>query len=140
MTTIQRPDHAIEIERKVSFHHCDPLGVAWHGRYFEWFEEARSELFEAVDLGVEQIRGLGHRMYIVDAKCRYMAPMSFGDSMRITTWFSDVQPLIRVGYDVYNLESKRWAARATTVLATTDITGELLPKTPDAILDRLPSR
>ena len=140
MTKLERPKHRIEIETKVSFHHCDPLGVAWHGRYFEWFDEARTKLFESVDLAVPQIRGLGHRMYVVDAKCRYMAPLRFGDRMRITAWFSGVLPLIRVGYDVYNHESQRWAARATTVLATTDIQGELLPKTPDAILDRMPPR
>ena len=140
MTTLKRPDHAISFETKVSFHYCDPLGVVWHGRYFEWFEEARTRLFESVTLGVDELKRKGHRMFIVDARCRYMAPLTVGQRLRVTAWYSAVEPLIRVAYDVYNLDAERWAARATTVLAITDGTGELLSKTPDTLLARLPAR
>ena len=134
----KRPEHAIEITSKVAFHQCDPLGVAWHGRYFEWLEIARTELFASRELEVQQIRDLGHRMYVVEATCRYMAPLRYGDSLRVVSWFSAVEPLIRVGYDIYNVANGRWSARAITLLATTDHAGELLPKTPDALLERLP--
>lgn len=138
MSRPKRPDHAVTVHTKVAFHQCDPLAVAWHGRYFEWLEQARTELFASVDLEVHQIRGLGHRMYIVEAKCRYMAPLAYGDPVCITAWFGAAAPLIRIAYDIYNPSNGRWSARASTVLATTDAQGVLLPKTPDAILQRLP--
>jgi len=136
----QRPDHAIEWTTKVALHQCDPLGVVWHGRYFEWLEVARSELFASRELEVHQIRALGHRLYVTEANCRYMAPLVYGDRVRVTAWFSAVQPLIRVAYDIYNLENGRWSGRAFTSLATTDIDGKLLATTPDAMLERLPRR
>jgi acyl-CoA thioester hydrolase len=135
-----RPDHAIDFHTQVAFHECDPLGVAWHGRYFEWMERARTALFASVDLEVQVIRDLGHRMYVVETRCRYMVPLRYGDQVRITAWFSAVQPLIRVGYDFYNESTERWSARAITSLATTDVANELLPSTPDALLQRLPAR
>jgi acyl-CoA thioester hydrolase len=140
MTRLARPEHAVTSDHAVGLHHCDLLGVAWHGRYFEWLEMARAQLFASVDLDVPQIRALGHRLYVVDARCRYMAPLSYGDTARITAWFVAVQPLIRVAYDIYNAATDRWSARATTVLATTAADGSLLPTTPDAMLARLPAR
>ncbi|MCR9246572.1 MAG: acyl-CoA thioesterase [bacterium] len=138
MTRPRRPDHAITVETKVAFHQCDPLNVAWHGRYLEWFELGRTELFASRELEVHQIRALGHRMYVVDLKVRYMAPLMYSDPVTITAWFGAVEPLIRVNYDIYNSRTDRWSARGTTVLAVTDADGELLPTTPDAFLERLP--
>lgn len=140
MTRPGRPDHAIELARKVAFHECDPLGVAWHGRYFEWLDIARTELFVSVQLEVQQIGELGHRLYVVETRCRYMAALRYADAFRVTAWFSAVRPLIRVAFDIHNEESGRWSARAVTSLATTDGEGQLLPTTPDRLLARLPAR
>jgi acyl-CoA thioester hydrolase len=86
---------------------------------------------------VPQIRALGYRMFIVDAHCRYMAPLSYGDTARITAWFVATEPLIRVAYEIHDPRN-RWCARAVTVLATTAADGALLPTTPPELLSRLP--
>jgi acyl-CoA thioester hydrolase len=140
MSRPKRPDHAITTEHKIGLHHCDLLGVAWHGRYFEWLEMARTALFQSRDLDVPEIRALGHRMYVVETNCRYMATLAYGETARITAWFTQVAPLIRVAYDIHNTVSDRWSARALTVLATTALDGSLLSTTPESILARLPVR
>ena len=119
-------------------HHCDPLAVVWHGRYFEWLEQARTELFRSINLPVSEMMALGAKMFVVDANCRYMAPLLYYQELSVTAWFLAGSPLIRVAYDVYNLDTDRWAARATTVLATTDAAGKLHTTTPHGILERLP--
>lgn len=81
---------------------------------------------------------LGVKMFVVDANCRYMAPLLYDQQLSVTAWFLAGSPLIRVAYDVYNLDTDRWAARASTVLATTDPAGNLQTTTPDGILARLP--
>jgi acyl-CoA thioester hydrolase len=127
------------VDITVSFHHCDPLGVVWHGRYFEYFEVAREALFASLRLGVPDVSALGFRLYVTEVRCRYMVPLALGQRARITTWIAATGPLIRVAHDIRR-EDARWCARATTVLATTDAAGTLLPRTPDAILERLPVR
>ena len=122
----------------MAFQQCDPLGVAWHGRYFEWFEQARTELFRSVDLAVPAIQSLGFKMFIVEANCRYMAPLIYDQQLACTAWFTAGSPLIRVAYEIHNLDTERWSARAYTVLATTDHQGNLLGTTPDGLLERLP--
>jgi acyl-CoA thioester hydrolase len=128
------------VDIPVAFHQCDPLGVVWHGRYFEYFEAARMALMTSVGLDVQQIRALGFRMYVTEVRCRYMVPLAYGDVARVTAWFGAPTPLLRVVLDVYDAAGSRWCARAVTVLATTDAAGVLIPRTPDAILERLPVR
>ena len=134
----KRPEHAISITFRAGLHQCDPLAVVWHGRYFEWLEQARTELFRSVDLAVPAMMALGCKMFVVDASCRYMAPVLYDQHVAVTAWFSKASPKIRVAYDVRNLDAERWSARAVTVLATTDAQGNLHPTTPDGILARLP--
>jgi acyl-CoA thioester hydrolase len=140
MSAPRRPDHAVSVDVRVAFHQCDPLGVVWHGRYFEYLEAARSALLASAGLDVEDIRALGLRLYVTEVRCRYMAPLVYGDEARVTAWFGAATPLLRIAYDVRHPGRGTWCARATTVLATTDAAGALLPRTPDAILARLPAR
>ncbi|MFT7534126.1 MAG: acyl-CoA thioesterase FadM [Hyphomicrobiaceae bacterium] len=95
-------------------------------------------MFRSVDLAVPQLKALGVKMFVVDANCRYMAPLLYDHELSVKAWFLSGSPLIRVAYDVYNLDTDRWAARATTALASTDGTGKLHTTTPEGILDRIP--
>ena len=140
MSAPARPEHAVTIEVPVAFHQCDPLGVVWHGRYFEYLEVARCALLARFELDVPQIAALGFRMYVTEARCRYMVALAYGDTARVTAWFGTRTPLLRVAYDVRGTAKDAWCARAATVLATTDAQGQLLQRTPDAILARLPAR
>ena len=134
----KRPDHAVSVQFRAGLHQCDPLAVVWHGRYFEWLEQARTELFRSVDLAVPAMMALGCKMFVVDASCRYMAPILYDQHVAVTAWFRQATPLIKVAYDVYNLDADRWSARAVTALATTDAQGNLHSTTPDGLLTRLP--
>ncbi len=130
-------ERAARVTLKVPFHDCDPLFVVWHGRYLEYFELARTALLESRTLDVPQIRDLGFRMYVSDARCRYMYPLSYGDQVEVTASFTATRPLIRIAYDVRNLTKNRRSARGYTVLATTDAAGNLLHETPDVLVERL---
>lgn len=135
-----RPDHAVTTRVRIPLHHCDLVGVAWYGRYYEWIEEARTALFRSRDLDIPDIRDLGFKMFVTETRCRNMTPIRYGDELEVIAWYSAVVPLIRVAYDIVSVDTGRWAARATTVLAVTDADGNLLPQTPDAMLERLPQR
>ncbi len=121
----------------VPFHDCDPLSVVWHGRYLEYFELARTELFSAHGVDVPQIRDLGFRMYVTDVGCRYMFPLTYGDEAEVTAKATAWKPMLRIVYSIRNLTQSRRSARGFTALATTDINGRLLTETPHEIADRI---
>ena len=136
---LERPAAEVSVQMTVPFHDCDPLAIVWHGRYFEYFELARTGLFAGFGLDVPDIRALGYRMYVVDVRCRYTHPLRYGDRVEVTARLKASRPLIRVVYTVRNLTQARASARGYCVLATTDPAGALFFETPDAIFDRLPS-
>ena len=128
---------AVRVRLTVPFHDCDPLSVVWHGRYLEYFELARTELFAVHGIDVPQIRDLGFKMYVADVGCRYTSPLTYGDEVEVSARATAWKPMLRIVYSVRNLTRERRSARGFTALATTDAQGRLLPETPDAILERL---
>lgn len=133
------PNHAVSVEVDIPFSHCDPMKVVWHGRYLEYLELARTRLLRSIDLDADALERLGLRTFVVDLRCRYLASLSYGDVARVTAWFSEGRPHIRIAYLIDNLTQGRRSARAHTVIATTDAAGRLFPETPDALISRLPS-
>jgi acyl-CoA thioester hydrolase len=123
---------------KVPFHHCDPLFVVWHGHYLKYFEYARCALLAQYALDVQDVRALGYRMFISDARCRYTFPLGYGDEIDVRAQLTATLPFVRVGYRVTNVTRSRASARGHTVLVTTDADGKLLATTPAPILERLP--
>jgi 4-hydroxybenzoyl-CoA thioesterase len=71
---------------------CDPAGIVYFPRYFEYFDACTNALFESVGLPKpELLRTYGIMgIPLVEAQARYVAPSSFGDTVlvetRITEW------------------------------------------------------
>ena len=128
---------AATIRLTVPFYDCDPLGCVWHGRYFQYFEQARTALLNLHAVGEQAIRSEGFLMYIVDARCRYLSPLEFGDEFEVMARFTAFEPLIRVGYSVKNLTRGRKSARGYTLLAITDTERKRLTETPAFLLNPL---
>lgn len=135
---MSRPSHAVSVRLVVPFHDCDPLFVAWHGRYLQYLEIARTALMKSRQLDVPDLIAMQCRMFVTEARCRYTFPLRYDDAFTVSAWFVPQDPLIKVAYDVHNETKGRRAARAFTTLALTDEGGALLPALPSSIRARLP--
>ncbi len=129
--------HETTFEMEVPFHDCDPLGVVWHGHYYKYVELARCKLLTPLGLDGDELLDSGHRMYVIESKCRYAQPLRYRDRLRVTAWVRDWDNRIMVAFEIHNLTEGTRAARGHTALATTDANGTLLLETPRALLDRL---
>lgn len=129
--------HETAVELTVPFHDCDPLGVVWHGHYYKYLEIARTELLQPLGLDGQELVDSGHRMYVTDARCRYLSPLRYRDRVRVTAWLREWEQRIYVAYEVMNLTAARRAARAHTVLVVTDAAGTLLFEVPEALRARV---
>ena len=75
-------------EFEIAWAHCDPAGIVFNPRFFEFFDTSSWGLFEAA-LGVNQhefaarygIVGIG----LVDARGNFMRPCAFGDTVQIVS-------------------------------------------------------
>jgi len=84
----------------IEWGHCDPAGIVFNGRFFEFFDWGTWALFEAA-LGVPApdlaatfgILGIP----LVDAGARFLAPARFGDAVDMT---SQVKEFRRSSFDI----------------------------------------
>ena len=106
----------------IEWGHCDPAGIVFNGRFFEFFDWGTWTLFEAA-LGVKPqnlTNVLGILMPLVDVSVRFIAPARFGD---VVEHYSEVSEIRRSSFDVTHRltvggeiavegrESRVWATR-----------------------------
>jgi 4-hydroxybenzoyl-CoA thioesterase len=78
---------------------CDPAGIVWYPRYFEWFDASTTALFTAAGVS----NGVMHKHYrvvgipMVDTRARFLIPSRFEDELMIE---STVTEFRRSSFDV----------------------------------------
>ena len=122
---------------------CDPAGIVFNPRFFEFFDANSWLLFETA-LGVKQqditstygIIGIA----LVDARANFLKPIKFGDKIEIASRISefrrssfDVEHRISVGSEhaVEGGETRVWAMRSTDdpeKIAATTIPQDVIAK------------
>jgi 4-hydroxybenzoyl-CoA thioesterase len=84
----------------VEWSHCDPAGIVFNSRFFEYFDWGTWTLFEAA-LGVRPPDLAGTfgivGLPLVDAGARFIAPARFGDMVELTSQVSEFR---RSSFDV----------------------------------------
>jgi acyl-CoA thioester hydrolase len=131
------PASAVSVELEVPFHDIDLLEVVWHGHYPKYFEAARTALLRSRRLDAPDMRDLGYRFYVTESHTRHLAPMCYGDRVRVAAWFREIENRLDIVYEIMNLTRACRCAQASTMLVTTTQEGILCLATPAPILERL---
>ena len=108
----------------IEWGHCDPAGIVFNSRFFEFFDHSTWLLFEAA-LGVKPqdlARTFGViGIPLVDARANFLRPAKFGDAIEIASRVAEfrrssfeVEHRISVGraLAVEGGETRVWAARS----------------------------
>jgi 4-hydroxybenzoyl-CoA thioesterase len=107
----------------VEWSHCDPAGIVFNSRFFEYFDWGTWTLFEKA-LGVRPPDLAGSfgivGLPLVDAGARFISPARFGDMVELTSQVSefrrssfdvDHQLMVRGELAVEGRETRVWAGR-----------------------------
>lgn len=81
--------------RRVRYRECDPMSVAYHTFYLDYFEEARTEALRELGIPYKSLEEQGIIMPVVNASVEYKAPAYYDDVLEIETIFKTV-PNVRV--------------------------------------------
>ena len=72
-----------EIEIRVRYTECDPMGVLHHSRYFVYFEMARVELLRAGGVRYRDLEERGVFFVVAKVECRFRKPARYDDQLRL---------------------------------------------------------
>lgn len=119
---IEPPPHRI----RVRYCETDRMGIAHHGSYLDWFEEARTEWMRARGSSYRAMEDGGLLLQIVHAELRYRAPVTYDDEILVTTRVGERRRAsITLEYEVRRADGDSLVATGRTTLACVDRDGAL---------------
>lgn len=121
-------DHPV----RVYYRNVDKMNIVYYSRYFEFFEESRTELLRSIGLDVTEIEAEGFLLPVVSAHCDYKLGAGFEDDIIIRTTVPELpKAKLRIEYEV--LKDGDLLANGYTIHGFTDTAGK--PKrAPDSVL------
>jgi len=111
-----------QIEIRVRYPECDPMGVAHHATYPVWFEIGRTEMLRATGGNYRDLEAAGVFLAVVRLEVRYRRPARYDDVLRLRTSLLVAGPVkIEHSYELFRGEEL--VAEARTTLACLDRSG-----------------
>jgi acyl-CoA thioester hydrolase len=125
---------------RVPFFDLDPAGVAWHGRYFQYFELARCELLELVGYGYEDMMRSGILWPIADTSVRYLQPLALNQEVAVTAYLREWEMRIVIEYRINDAAGTLYTRASTTQVPVDADSLDLLLGSPDFFVENVRSR
>ena len=81
---MERPREGCSIEIRVRYVECDAMGYLHHARYWEYFEQARTELLRCNGIRYRDLEAQGVFFVVYKAACKYIRPIRYDDLVTVT--------------------------------------------------------
>ncbi|MGY3863941.1 MULTISPECIES: acyl-CoA thioesterase [Aeromonas] len=127
-----------EVDVTVPFHDVDMMAVAWHGHYLRYIELARCALLDRIDYNYPQMEASGYLWPVIDVRMKYIAPLRFGQTVRVRATLVEYQHRLKIDYLLYDPQSGKRTSKGYTVqVAVSKQSGEMCFASPQVLLDKL---
>jgi acyl-CoA thioester hydrolase len=146
----QLPSHAIQTGQppieswfeypvRVQPHHTDYAGIAWHGTYVIWLEEARVEYLRSIGVEFADLVAMGCDLPVVDLSIRYHRPLRMGMTAIVKAKMLPLKGVrINWDYQIQSLDGQELYVTAQVTLVVLDRqTGKIMRRLPATIQEIL---
>ena len=89
-----RYDHPI----KVYYKDIDQMGIVYYSRYFEFFEEARTEMLSSIGLDYSNVEENGAMLPVIEAHCEYKKGATFSQDLIVKTYIREL-PKVKINFE-----------------------------------------
>ena len=128
----QRHGTVNETRIRVRYAETDQMGVVYHANHFIWFEVGRVELLRQFGFSYKNMeREDDCFIAVVDARCRYRAPVHYDDEVVVRTYLKHVrEKMIHFGYELRRVGSGELLAEGETthIVANSKMKPRALPE------------
>jgi acyl-CoA thioester hydrolase len=111
-----------ETRLRVRYAETDQMGVVYHANHFIWFEVGRVELMRQFGFSYRDMeQNDGCFIAVVDARCRYKAPVHYDDEVIVRTHLRNVrESMLHFGYELLRAEDGMLLAEGETTHIVTN--------------------
>lgn len=94
-------DHEFNI--KVFYKDIDKMGVVYYSRYFEFFEQARTEFLKHISISVSDLETRGYYLPVIKTACNYHKGANLEDELVIKSNIRNLSKVkLVISYKVFN--------------------------------------
>jgi acyl-CoA thioester hydrolase len=123
-------------ELRVRYADTDKMGVVYYGKYFEYFEVARTEMLRDYGLPYADLEASGVMLPVSEASAKYLKGAKYDDLLRITCRMPHrTSPKLEISYEVRH-NGELLATGETTLVFVDAKTGRPV-RPPKMYLDRV---
>ena len=116
-----RYDHPV----KVYYKDVDQMGIVYYSRYFEFFEEARTEMLLSFGLDYIKVEENGAMLPVIEAHCEYKKGAKFGQEIIVKTCIRELPKVkMKFEYIICPADSDEILMKGYTVHACTNLEGK----------------
>ena len=95
-----------ETSIRVRYVETDAMGFAHHGNYLSWFELARIEMLDSIDLSYKELETAGYYLPVLGAELKYRKPAYFDDVLTVVCYVREPPRLrIQIEYEIFREET-----------------------------------
>jgi len=115
--------HAVNETRiRVRYAETDQMGIVYHSNHFVYFEVGRVELLRQLGFTYKEMEIQDEcHIAVVDARCRYKAPVLYDDEVLVRTHLKNVrEKMIHFGYELVRANTGELLAEGETTHIVAD--------------------
>lgn len=87
---------------RVRYADTDQMKFVYYGKFFEYFEQGRSDLLRAIGLPYPEIEAMGLILPVVEAHASYKLPAKYDDLINVITTMREAPVArVRLDYEVF---------------------------------------
>ncbi len=103
-------------EIRVRYADTDQMRFVYYGKFFEYFEQGRSDLLRHVGLPYTEIEAMGLYLPVIEASARYKKSARYDDLLRVETSLHEMPVArVRIEYRVFHNDESEPMAEGYTV-------------------------
>ena len=129
-------DHPI----KIYYKDVDQMGIVYYSRYYEYFEEARTELLASIGLNVMEVEKRGIALPVISSHCDYKRGAKFEQNILVKASIeSKPKSKLHIDYFVFIENEKDFIVSGYTEHAFVNNNGKAV-RAPKIISDAINQR
>ena len=111
-----------DVEIRVRYAECDPMGVAHHSAFPVWFEIGRTELLRASGRNYRDLEAQGIFLAVIELHVKYKRPARYDDLLTLRTIIERMTH-VKIEHRYELMRSGELLATGSTTLACLDASG-----------------
>ncbi len=122
---------------KIYYKDVDQMGIVYYSRYYEYFEEARTELLASIGLDVTKVEKKGITLPVISSHCDYKKGAKFEQNILVKASInSKPKSKLHIDYFVFIEDEKDFIVSGYTEHAFVNKHGKAV-RAPKMILDHI---